>query len=78
MPEERAGGVFCLCLCVLILSCLLMELLDERLSLFAFILKGDWMRGFNLFSLCAVLIILLLAFLANYLLRQILLLPHWR
>lgn len=74
MPEERAGGVFCLCLCVLILSCLLMELLDERLSLFAFILKGDWMRGFNLFSLCAVLIILLLAFLANYLLRQILLL----
>ncbi len=73
-PEDRARKLFSLGLCLLLLSFIVAEHFVDRVSLLQYIITGDWMRGFNIFALCAVLTVIMSAFLATYLFRQLLML----
>ncbi len=65
MPFDKARMVCVICLAVLII--LVFKLVEEMGtdlggdSLTQYILQGDWMRGFNLFALCAILIVCAMA-----------------
>ena len=67
-PEKKTGIVFRCAMCVLLFLFLAIRsipIAEEKnsVSLFEYILNGDWMRGVNLFSLCAVMLVILGAFL---------------
>ncbi len=71
-PGDKAREIICLGLCLLLLICLGANASHSQLSLLSYILTGDWTRGLNLFSLCAALTVVLLAFLVTYLFRRLL------
>ena len=61
-PEARTGIVFrvSLFLLILIYACYVSHLsrtTSSENSIILFILNGNWMRGFNLFALCSILIL---------------------
>jgi len=60
-PEGRAVSFFRGLSCLLILLYLMIRVggNGDRFSLMHYILQGDWMRGINLFSLCAVGILII-------------------
>ncbi len=69
-PGQRARFVLHIGLVILILCCL--DVLqgkglsnDSYDTMLGFLLHGDWMRGFNLLSLCSCLLIIAIAYLVN-------------
>ena len=61
-PEKRTGIVFRISLFLLILFCAvyvssLSESAPAERAILPFILNGNWMRGFNLFAVCSILIL---------------------
>ncbi|MBR3240205.1 MAG: mechanosensitive ion channel family protein [Oscillospiraceae bacterium] len=61
-PEQRTGIIFRLSLFLLMLICAayvsyLSRTTSSGNSILLFILNGNWMRGFNLFALCSILIL---------------------
>ena len=66
-PEGKAGLAFRWLSCLTILLYLGLSRLAERaggadLSLFSYIMQGGWMRGINLFGICASAIVLITGF----------------
>lgn len=69
-PGQRAKFILHIGIIILILCCLDVlqgkSLPNENYdTLLGFLLHGDWMRGFNLFSLCSCLMIIAIAYLVN-------------
>ena len=70
LPDEKAKAIFKAEICFGIMAAFLMELnlnrnisgYDSGKSLLNYILTGNWMRGFNLFSISSILIIIAYAF----------------
>jgi len=66
--REKAAAVFKIVLLVMIIVMFVYELANPVLrekagnSLFRFIFFGDWMRGINLFSLCAILLLVIMLY----------------
>ena len=60
-PEGKAVSFFRVLFCLLILLYLMIRAgrNGDHFSLIRYILQGDWMRGINLFSLCAVGILII-------------------
>lgn len=60
-PEGKAAAFFrCLsCLVILLYLMIRSGRSGERFSLMRYILQGNWMRGINLFSLCATVILII-------------------
>ena len=76
-PEGRTGIVFRIMLFLLILICAFYAMRISRIttseqSILLFILNGKWMRGFNLFALCSILILCGSAYLFMAVLRYFL------
>ena len=77
LPEQQAGIVARMALCLIFVFYLLMMYFtnlsgDDAYELFNYILHGDWMRGPNLFSFCAIGIVCLGAFLFLIISRRVL------
>ena len=78
-PENNVATILKIDILLLIIIPALCYVISSRtnrgVSLFSFILNGDWMRGFNLFSVCGILIVfdicMLILFLCNILLSII-------
>ena len=69
-PGERSKFVIRIGIIVLILCCL--DVLNGKIlssdnydTMLGFLLHGDWMRGWNLFSLCSCLMIIAIGYLVN-------------
>ena len=66
-PEGKAGFAFRWLSCLTILLYAGVNRLAERaggvsLSLFSYIMQGEWMRGINLFGICAAVIVMITGF----------------
>ncbi len=77
-PEQRAMSIGKVLLALLAVSVYLFNIVLVRrtelydASLLEFIVHGDWMRGFNLFSVCGILIAVAVAFVTIFICKQIL------
>ena len=77
-PENRSGLVFRLSMFLMLLVTLLRALSASSIrdaggdELLSFILNGNWVRGFNLFAICSILILLASVFVFSFLIRNLL------
>ena len=63
-PESRVGTILKIdVLLLVVLPVLVLLKVYGGSSLFTFIMKGKWMRGVNLFSLCAIVIVVMIGIL---------------
>ncbi len=64
-PESRVATILKIdVLLLVVLPVLVLLRVYGSSSLFTFIMKGNWMRGVNLFSLCAIIIVVMIGILA--------------
>ncbi len=70
LPEKKAGSVFRLSLYGLLLLVIIYEVIlivtknRSGSSVIQFIISGNWMKGFNLFSVCAIVLMIIIMMLA--------------
>ena len=77
MPEEQAGTVARMALClVFVIYMYMLSVMnrsgDDTYELFEFIMHGDWARGPNLFAFSAILIVFFAAFLVVIVSKRVL------